>query len=440
MKTLARTLAALCLVALGLLAPFAIAAYDYPVADGFVASIVGTPLELQAPLPEEIPLRTRRLPGSGEVPGLFWHQQGLEFSFAKQRGGAPVAFLVAGTGAGHDSAKMKGLARALYGAGFHVVCFSSSTYLNFIVNASSSKLPGFLPDDTRDLYRVMEQAWATLEDEIDAEGFVIAGYSLGGISAAFLARHDESARRFGFSRVLMINPPVDLYSSARLLDSYLEDNVSVRQGGSFLDEVIERIAIAYQPKHGMRLDEDFLYRAYGMLRAEGRPARSLARNPEQALVGLSFRLSSSAMVFAGDVMTRSGYIAPKDKAFGDSESLEYYAWASAQVPFVQYVDELLLPTVMKERPGATREQLLREASLHGIETWLRGNPRVFALSNADEIILAPGELDYMRSVLAERLRVYPRGGHCGNILHRDTVRDIVTVLRGGSLPAGGAGA
>jgi pimeloyl-ACP methyl ester carboxylesterase len=333
---------------------------------------------------------------------------------------------------------MKGLAKALYAAGFHVLNFSSSTYFNFIVNASSTSLPGYLPDDTRDLYRVMEQAWALVKDDIDASSFVIAGYSLGGISAAFLARHDESAKSFNFARALMINPPVDLYNSVTLLDSYLGNNVQRGRSGAFLDEVIEHVAVAYQPKHGMSMDEDFLFRAYQMNKGKKRATWIETKQPDQALVGLSFRISSAAMVFAGDVMSHSGYITPADKKFNRNESLEYYAYASTWVPFAQYVDELLLPSVMKAHPGATREELLFQASLKGIEPWLKGNAKVWALSNADEIILAPGELDYMKGLMGERIRVYPRGGHCGNILHRDTVRDIVGVLRGESLAAGEA--
>lgn len=439
MLPLWRPLLARLLVLLLCVGASAARAYDYPIGDGFLASIVGTPLEFQASLPEKIPLETYRLAPLKEVPGVFWHQEGLEFSVAKQKGRAPAVFLVAGTGAGHDSAKMKGLAKALYAAGFHVLNFSSSTYFNFIVNASSSGLPGYLPDDTRDTYQVMVRAWDLVKDDIDASGFVIAGYSLGGISAAFLARHDETARNFNFSRALMINPPVDLYNSVTLLDSYLTRNIQVGHSGAFLDEVIEHVAVAYQPDLGMGLDDDFLYRAYQMNRESGMKDRWAASpHPDQALVGLSFRISSAAMVFAGDVMSRSGYIAPAGKKFDRKESLEYYVFASSHVTFPQYVDELLLPTLIKTHPGATRESLLHEASLKGIEPWLRGNTKVWALSNADEIILAPGELDYMKGVLGERIRVYPRGGHCGNILQRDTVRDIVGVLRGGSLAAGGA--
>lgn len=411
-------------------------AYDFPINDRFAASIVGTPVELRAELPRKIPVKTFTLPGIKEVPDLFWYQEGLKFSLAKQDHRAPLVFLVAGTGAAYDSAKNVALQKALYAAGFHVLNLPSSTHFNFIVNASTTSLSGFLPDDTLDMYRVMEQAWALVRDDVEASDFMVGGYSLGGITAAFLAHHDETARRFGFKRVLMINPPVDLYTSVQLLDGFVAANISDSRGGAFLDEVIQHLAAAYKPEEGMRLEEEFIYRAYRMDRATFRNKSVLVGDSGAALVGLSFRVSSSAMLFSADVMAHSGYIAPAKKHYGRGESLDYYAWASAQVPFTRYVDELLLPAVMKGHPGKSREQLLHDASLKGIEQYLRSNDKVWAFTNADELILAPGEIDYLREVLGSRVRVYPRGGHCGNITHRDNVRDMIAVFRGEPLPAG----
>ncbi|MBP8925216.1 MAG: alpha/beta fold hydrolase [Pseudomonadales bacterium] len=408
-------------------------AYDYPIQDRFVATIVGTPSEYAAVLPERVPVKVYKLPGIKKLPRQFWYQKGLSFSVAQQRGRAPLVFLIAGTGAAYDSSKMQALQKALYGAGFHVVNISSPTHFNFIVNASTSSLPGYLPEDTLDLYRVMEQAWALIREDVDASEFSVGGYSLGGINAAFLAAHDEQAGSFRFRRALMINPPVDLYHSVTLLDGYLHDNVPLNEGGTFLDGVIDRLARTYDPAHGSRLDGDFLYRAYQIRGDFDEDPLVEGGNAAAALVGMSFRLSSSAMLFAGDVMAHTGYIAPAGKNFGRAENLEYYAWASSRVPFAQYVDELLVPNLMRRYPGKTREQLLRDASLHAIESYIRSSNKLFAFTNADEIILAPGELDYLRAQFGNRIHVYPLGGHCGNMSYRDNVRDIIAVFRGEAL-------
>lgn len=411
-------------------------AYDYPIQDRFAATIVGTPRKYAAALPAHVPVKVYELPGLKEVPRQFWYQKGLKFSVAKQKGRAPLVFLIAGTGAAYDSSKMLFLQKALYGAGFHVVNISSPTHFNFIVNASTSSLPGYLPEDTLDLYRVMEQAWALIRDDVDASEFSVGGYSLGGANAAFLAAYDEQAGSFGFRRALMINPPVDLYNSVTLLDGYLLDNLLSGEGGAFLDRVIARLARAYDPKHGMRLDGDFLYRVYEMREDFDEEPLLEGGNAAAALVGMSFRLSSSSMLFAGDVMAHVGYIAPASKNFGRAETLDYYAWASTNVPFAQYVDQVLVPNLMKRHPGRTREELLGDASLRAIGPYIRSSNKIYALTNADEIILAPGELEYLRAELGNRIHVYPLGGHCGNLSHRDNVRDIIAVFRGEALASG----
>ena len=43
------------------------------------------------------------------------------------------------------------------------------------------------------------------------------------------------------------------------------------------------------------------------------------------------------------------------------------------------------------------------------------------ISVAALLILAPGEIDYFREVFGSRARIYPTGGHCGNIDYQQNV-------------------
>ena len=95
-----------------------------------------------------------------------------------------VFFIIGGTGAGHDSAKSYGMANVLYRAGFHVVTLPSPTHSSFIVTASSTSIPGQLALDAQDLYRVMGLIATALAGEIDASGYYVGGYSLGGTHTA----------------------------------------------------------------------------------------------------------------------------------------------------------------------------------------------------------------------------------------------------------------
>ena len=114
--------------------------------------------------------------------------------------------------------------KALYQAGYHVISITSPTQMNFIVNASSTMTPGNLYEDAKDIYNVMELAIDKVKDKIQVSGYT-DWLQLGGIQAAFVSMLDEEKKIFDFERVLLIDPPVSLYTSVNILDSMLTENI-----------------------------------------------------------------------------------------------------------------------------------------------------------------------------------------------------------------------
>lgn len=408
--------------------------YDFPIANSYAATVIGTPSDLQARFPDHIPITTHYIEGLHEVPEIFWYREaGLRFSAALQDHPAPLVFNIGGTGAAFNAAKLVAVQKALYQAGFHVINLSSPTTMSFIINASSTHLAGYAPDDARDLYTVMQKAYDQVKDDIEVTEFHVAGYSLGALHAAFVAKIDQDEKVFGLKKVYMINPPVNLYNSAKILDGVLVENVpgGINGIGDFLDGIFDDLARLYKPNEGMRFDGDFIYAAYKTAKKQ---------NPAQAdgsraagLIGFSFRLTSGSMVFTSDVMTRAGYIVPKDKVFGAHENLTYYARASHLVSFQEYIEQMLIPGLHARYPDKTRDDFIQESSLNSIEDFLKTNANIHAVTNANEIILAPGELDYLEKTFGDRLTVYPGGGHCGNMNHKANVDDMVNFFKAGSL-------
>jgi len=127
----------------GLLCNYSLQAstYGYPITDSYAATIIGTPAEYRAQLPEKVPLKVYTLPPieGRKIPEVFWYQQGMKYSLVYQDHAAPLLFSIAGTGAGYHSGKMQIIQKAFYQAGFHVVSLSSPTHTNFEVNASTCR-------------------------------------------------------------------------------------------------------------------------------------------------------------------------------------------------------------------------------------------------------------------------------------------------------------
>ncbi len=390
--------------------------YDFPYADPLVATILGTPTAQKAPMVTDIPVKVLDLTIFPErkVPDLFWYNDQLRCSVAVQRGKAPLIFVIAGTGAGFNSDKMLALQNTFYQAGFHVVSISSPTHANFIASASELGAPGVIRDDANDLYRVMQKVMEQLKGDIEVSDYYLTGYSLGGSQAAFVSLLDEEWKLFNFKKVLMINPSVNLYTSVNILDLMLEDNVpgGIEKTEEALRRILDKFAAIYSSGDFVKFDHEFLYNIY----------RGLPEPPKDEnlamLIGLSFRISSSNMIFASDVMTNAGFVVPKGMELDNSDSLSDYQRTLMRISFVKYLDEFLLPLARASNPQITRQALVDGDSLESIESYLQRAEKIGVLTNADDIILAPGEVDYLKQLFGRRATIFPNGGHCGNIDHR----------------------
>ncbi len=400
--------------------------YFYPFVDPYVATVIGTPRIYEAPLPETIPTKKLELTVFEDrvIPKVLWHQDTLKFSLVAQDREAPLIFIIAGTGAAHDSAKAKLMAAAFYQAGFHSIALSSPTHPNFIVTASTTSVPGRISQDAPDLYRVMRLAYEQVAERIEVSKFHLTGYSLGAWQAAFIAQLDEQEKVFDFDKVLLVNPPVSLYSSIRILDSLLEKNIpgGVDNFNAYFDQTLRGFYEVYQHGDFVKLDDEFLYRVW------------LDREPTEealeALIGLAFRFSSTDMIFTADVMSDAGYLVPKGKPLTSSSSLTDYFKAGARVRFEEYLDQLYLPYYKARDPALTREDLIRESSFLSIEDYLLSAQKIGLVTNEDDIILAPGEIEYLEGLFGSRARIFPTGGHLGNMKTPRFVAHLIDFFEG----------
>ncbi len=399
-------------------------AYFYPFVNPYEATVLELPSAFEVPLPSKVPTKELTLTvfPEREVPEVFWYENGLVCSLAYQDHRAPLVFLLAGAGAGYNSPTMVKLQKVFHQAGFHVIAITSPTHMDFVVNASAG-LPGDPMGDAQDLYRVMALAYEEVRAKIEVSSFALAGYSLGAFNAVFVSKLDEDQRRFNFSKVLLINPPVDLYNSVSALDQLLVENIP---GGmdhfeTWFRSVLARLLAVARELGYAQLSGDFLYEAY---KRHPPNEETLA-----AIIGLVFRMTAAHMIFTADVMNGGGYIVPRPARLTAFTSLTRFALVSYRTRFVDYFDEYFFPDRQRRDPTLTRQTLLDRMSLRSLEAYLRSADKIGLIHNEDDIILAPGEIEYLQEVFGTRARVFPTGGHMGNAFHPDVVRAMLDLLR-----------
>jgi hypothetical protein len=52
------------------------------------------------------------------------------------------------------------------------------------------------------------------------------------------------------------------------------------------------------------------------------------------------------------------------------------------------------------------------------------------MTNENDFILSSAELDYLRQLFGERARIYPRGGHLGNLEYKENLANMVAFFKG----------
>ncbi|MBW4055595.1 MAG: alpha/beta hydrolase [Proteobacteria bacterium] len=413
-----------CLVMLPLSGLAADGGYGYPIPGSYEATILGTPAALMPTFPEE--MRTRQLVldviPDRKKPPIFFYDEGLRCTFAYQEKKAPLVFLIAGAGSSDRAPKLMTMMKAFYQAGFHVITLPSPSHANFIISASQSRVPGDLTEDAADLYRAMEVAWKQVAGDIEVSSFNLCGYSLGATQAAFVAKLDNDRRVFNFRKVLMINPSVSLYSSV----TKIEDLLTKIPGGPdkqgvFFNRMLSKFTQFYRYGNFVSINDDFLYAIY---------AEHLFTHEETGgLIGLTYRINLAGMIFTSDVMTNSGYVVPKNRVLSPTDSTYDYFLVSTHLSFIDYFNEYLYPYFQKQRPGLTKQAYIESLSLRSIEGYLKSSGKFGVMTNENDFILSKQELDYLRYLFGERTKVYPRGGHLGNLEYKDNLTYMVDFFK-----------
>ena len=384
--------------------------YGYPIPGSYEATILGTPAGLMPKFPSGMSVKRLVLDvNPGRVrPPIFFYDEGLRCSFAYQQKKAPLVFLIGGTGSSGLSSALVTMMSSFYQAGYHVITLPSPSNANFVISASQNHVPGDLSEDAQDIYRAMQSAWSKVQGEIEVSDFNLCGFSMGGTQAAFVAKLDENRQLFNFRKVLMINPSVSLFNSMTKIEGLLKTIPGgAKKEGIFFNRMLARFAQYYRYGDFVGVNDDFIYSVY--------QEKLFSHEEAGGLIALAFRINLAGMIFSSDVMNGGGYVVPKNRELKVTDSLFDYFLVSSHLSFFDYFNEYFYPHFKRLRPGLTRDALIASESLRSIDAYLRTSEKFGVMTNENDFILAPDELAYLKGLFGARAKIYPRGGHLGNL-------------------------
>ena len=403
--------------------------YNFPIDDPYSATIIGSATMMTPGVSENIPLKVYeiQIKDKKEIPDVFWYASKFKFSFSKQKNKkAPLIFVLAGTGSDYSATRVKFMQRIFHDAGYHTIAISSQMSQQFMISASTNAIPGMLIRDNEDIYKAMKLAYNKIKDQVDVTDFYIMGYSLGGANAAVLSYIDEKEKAFNFKRVFMVNPPVELYDSAVKLDKYLDDYTGGKSAGieRLLNTTLARVKGGLTSEYA-NIGADTIYEIV--------KGDILSETEKKAYIGLAFRLTSTDLNFISDFITKSHIYTKNPEKVDKFTNMKEYFKAVNFATFEDYVNKIGFPYYKKYNKDFTIEDLKREASLRVIEDYLRTSPKIAAVTNTDELILNEKDIDYLKDIFKDRLIIYPKGGHCGNMFYKENVDVMVKFINEGVL-------
>jgi hypothetical protein len=407
-------------------------AYGFPIHNPYEATVVGTPPDemYDWKYPQKVKTEILKLNFDKDLAGVplakTFGLADLKLLFARQDKPAPLIFVIAGTGASYESPKVMFLLNTFYQAGYHVITISSPTKPPFMAAASSTNLPGLTNYDAEDLYKVMKRALEMVADKIEITEKYVTGYSLGGIDSAFVGYLDTQRKEINFDKVLMINPPVNLYTSVSNLDNIIPNYRKKHPeatGKQVFDDVFERLAAHFKNTGNVKFGPETIYEIQ-------KGPHALPLEDVELLIGISFLFSSADLAFTSDALNHTGWIIPADEFYSPvSNDLDYWYKRSLRWHFLTYFDKMVVPWWQEQHPGDTRDDIINKVSLYAIEDYLRNNMSVGVMTNSDDIILGPGDIEYLQDVLGDRAMIYPYGGHCGNMEYSQNVTDMLNFFK-----------
>ncbi|WP_338998955.1 serine/threonine protein kinase [Fusobacterium animalis] len=403
--------------------------YNFPIDDPYSATIIGSATMMTPGVSENIPLKVYeiQIKDKKDIPDVFWYASKFKFSFSKQKNKkAPLIFVLAGTGSDYNTTRVKFMQRIFHDAGYHTIAISSQMSQQFMISASSNSVPGLLLEDNKDIYKAMKLAYNKIKDQVEVTDFYIMGYSLGGSNAAVLSYIDEKEKVFNFKRVFMVNPPVDLYNSAVKLDKYLDDYTGGKTEGieKLLNTTLAKVKGGLTSEYA-NIGVDTIY---NIVKGD-----ILSDAEKKAYIGLAFRLASTDLNFISDFMTKSHVYTKNPEKVDKYTNMKEYFKAVNFATFEDYVNKIGFPYYKKHNKDYSIEALKREASLKVIEDYLRTSPKIAAVTNADELILNEKDFAFLKDVFKDRLVIYPKGGHCGNMFYKENVDVMLKFLNEGVL-------
>ncbi|HEX4342792.1 MAG TPA: VacJ family lipoprotein [Verrucomicrobiae bacterium] len=347
--------------------------------------------------------RSVRIPSTGKS---------LKFTYWLQPGSANVVYIVPGLG-GHRLAQPSlALAELVYKNGFSAVVVSSPFNPEFMEHASTVALPGYLPIDGHDLHVALTDIDSNLHKVYPNRlgNRALMGYSMGALETLFVAATAPTNHLLQFDRYVAINTPVRLAQGIAKLDEFYRAPLDwpVAERSNDMENTFLKVADLSQ----------------GTLTPQTTLPFSAIES--KFLIGLSFRLVLRDLIYSSQRRNNEGVLQHRVRSFRRDPVYQEILKFS----YEDYFEKFAAPYYASRGSNApTAEEMETAGDLRTYETGLKANSYIRVIDNQNDFLLTDEDLDWLHATFEpERLTVFAKGGHLGNLFNPGVQKSILAAL------------
>jgi hypothetical protein len=398
----------------------AVAEYKYPYHNPYLATATSAILSDNGATPrvDSTIVRVPGLPGRNHLPTLEGRGD-VNLALYRQTRAAPLVFILAGLGSNPYFGVAPYLASLFYREGFHVVILPSPMSWNFALSASRSGAPGYVPEDARDLYEVMQKTLTALKARYDVKATSInfIGVSLGALQGAYLSVIDAEEGKIGIDKYLLINPPVDVAYAVNKIDEW--SALKSKFGRERSQEIVSKALAIVDSFAEERQDNPVVFERLA------KKLRGFTTEELQFLIAENLQSQLPELIYVTQTIHDQKLLAaPKDDMRKRLEEAKDFT-------LTKYNQMIALPQWRKQigDPQADLDTFTERGSLAHIVNRLRDNSKVHIMHNADDFLDERKSIEALKDTLGDRVTLYPYGGHLGNLWYSENKEYAVKFFR-----------
>jgi len=356
----------------------------------------------------------------------------LAYSYRIQPEPAPIVFLLPGLGSHRLDGSTLALAEMAWDRGFSVAMVSSAMSWEFITQGASVPMPGHTPSDVADVHFALDAIHRDLEARYPGrlKQRVLMGYSLGAYHALFVAAAERTGSRLvGFDRYVTLDSPVQLVTGMRKVDDFynvVNSFPAAERDARVRDILWRTLAIAEEEMGAVGGFSRISPASEPVARLRPRGPLPFSDLEAKYLVGLDFRLALVDVL--GSIADRNEFgVLRTERSYLRRESA-YVEMAGYS--FEGYVHAFVLP-YFRDRLHLVSgmEDLTRISDLRSVESGLRGNEKIQHFANRNDFLTTRADVAWLTETLgAERVKLFPEGGHLGNLNKPEVQSEIMSSI------------